>query len=168
MRRALCLAATSAFGALMLAFPTAAAPVLGQPAPQVEAVTFDGLPFDLQALKGKVVVVSLWASWCPPCRVETPALEAVYRRYHGRGLEMIGLSADDPHDLARARAALAAASYPAALLAKARVNGFGAPRALPMTYVVDTHGVVRAVLGAGGRPMDEQALSAAVQPLIGG
>lgn len=143
-----------------------AAPAIGQAAPQVQAVTLDGASFDLTALRGRVVVVNLWASWCPPCRVEMPALEAVYRRYHGRGLEMIGLSSDRPGDLAEVRRIMAKVSYPAALLARARTNGFGEPRALPATYVIDRAGAVRAVLGAGGPPLDERTLSAAIDPLL--
>ena len=143
-----------------------AATAIGQAAPQVQAVTLDGAPFDLAALRGRVVVVNLWASWCPPCRVEMPALDAVYRRYHGRGLEMIGLSADRPRDLADVRRIMAKVSYPAALLARAPVNGFGEPRALPLTYVIGPDGAVRAVLGAGGPPLDERTLSAAIAPLL--
>ena len=71
---------------------------VGQPAPSLVVQELDGQTFDLSAVRGKVVVVSFWATWCPPCRAEMPVLDAFYRRYHGQGLEMIGLSADRPHD----------------------------------------------------------------------
>src|ERR1700684_886482 len=71
-----------------------AAMEVGQPAPSLVVQELDGQTFDLGAVRGKVVVVSFWATWCPPCRKEMPVLDALYRRYHGQGLEMIGLSAD--------------------------------------------------------------------------
>ena len=75
-----------------------AATEVGQPAPALVVQELDGKTFDLSAARDKVVVVSFWATWCPPCRKEMPVLDALYRRYHGQGLEMIGLSADRPHD----------------------------------------------------------------------
>jgi thiol-disulfide isomerase/thioredoxin len=55
----------------------------------------DGAPVDLAALKGKVVLLDFWATWCPPCREETPSIVATYRRLREKGFEIVGVSLDD-------------------------------------------------------------------------
>lgn len=55
----------------------------------------DGTKVDFKALQGKVVIVDFWASWCPPCRDEAPALAALYRRYREQGLVVVGVSLDE-------------------------------------------------------------------------
>ena len=65
---------------------------------KVSGKTLDGQPFDISQYKGKVVVVDFWATWCGPCRAELPNLKAVYEKYHGRGLEVVGVSLDDNKD----------------------------------------------------------------------
>ncbi|TLY80884.1 MAG: TlpA family protein disulfide reductase [Gammaproteobacteria bacterium] len=74
------------------------APEVGDPAPALLVPELDGHGFDLSALRGKVVIVNFWATWCAPCRAEMPVLDAFYRRYHAQGLELLGLSIDDAHD----------------------------------------------------------------------
>jgi len=78
---------------------------------------------------------------------------------------MVGLSADDPHDRAEMEKAARTVGYPAAMLREAKANGFGAPRTLPITYVVDTNGIVRARLGKG-EPVTEKSLAETVLPLL--
>ena len=143
-----------------------AAPRVGQPAPTLKVTELDGHAFDLGALHGRVVLVNFWATWCPPCRTEIPALDAFYRSYHARGLELIGVSADSPHDRGAVVKAARGFSYPAAMLSDARVNGFGAPLVLPVTYVVDSSGVVRAVLRPDRTPVTASSLADAVVPLL--
>lgn len=144
-----------------------AAPQIGQPAPALTVKQLDGHHvFDLTALRGKVVLVNFWATWCPPCRKEIPALDAFYRRYHARGLELIGLSADGSHDRGAVIKAARGFSYPAAMLSDASVNGFGAPLVLPVTYVVDSGGVIRAVLRPDQTPVTASTLANAVLPLL--
>ncbi|HUA53215.1 MAG TPA: TlpA disulfide reductase family protein [Candidatus Sulfotelmatobacter sp.] len=154
-------------GFLALAGANAHAAVdVGQPAPPLAVEELNGKPFDLGALRGKVVIVNYWATWCPPCRAEMPALDAFYRRYHDRGLEMIGLSADVPRERDAARKMMEAYAYPAAMMRDARPNGFGRPTALPITYVIDAQGVVRAKLQPDETGVTEQSLAAAVLPLL--
>ena len=112
---------------IMPCLNASAAMEVGQPAPSLVVQELDGKTFDLGAVRGKVVVVSFWATWCPPCRKEMPVLDALYRRYHSQGLEMIGLSADRPHDRSEVIKVMQSFSYPAAMLDDAKVNDFGEP-----------------------------------------
>jgi len=78
-------------------FPAGAAradAVVGEPAGAFVATTRDGKSFDLSALRGKVVILNFWATWCPACRDEMPALEAVWRQHSKEGLEMLAVSDD--------------------------------------------------------------------------
>jgi len=143
-----------------------AATAVGQPAPPLVVAEIDGQPFDLGALRGKVVVVNYWATWCPPCREEMPALDAFYRQYHARGVEMIGLSADRPRDRDAARKMMQSYGYPAAMMKDAKPNGFGAPESLPVTYVIDAEGVVRAKLEPDQTIVTEKSLADLVLPLL--
>jgi cytochrome c biogenesis protein CcmG/thiol:disulfide interchange protein DsbE len=151
--------------AVSLGNQAAAAPKIGEPAPAVTAKTLDGQAFDLAKLRGHVVVVNVWATWCAPCRAEMPAIDAVYRRLHDRGLEVIGLSADKPRDKGKVRQVMADFSYPAALADQTRAAGLTATSSLPVTYVIDRVGRMSAVV-AGGPALTQAALEALVTPLI--
>ena len=133
-----------------------AATEVWQTAPPLIVRELDGQSFDLAAQRGKVVIVNFWATWCRPCREEMPALDAFYRRYHGQGLELIGLSADRPHDRSDVGKMMQSFSYPAAMLDDAKVNDFDTPAVLPVTFVVDRDGVVRVGRHQSDRPLYER------------
>ena len=148
-------------------WPAFAAPSVGAPAPALTGPELDGLAFDLSAWRGKTVIVNFWASWCAPCRHEMPVLNAFYQRYHGRGLEVIGISTDRPRDRDDAVRIIQAFSYPAALMRDLTANGFGAPGAIPVTYVIDSSGVVRTSFSPTENGVTEEQLDQAVLPLLG-
>lgn len=144
----------------------AAAPKAGDRAPKLILPTIDGRTVDLAALRGKVVVVNFWATWCPPCRTEMPALDAWYRARRGRGVEVVGVSEDKPRDRAEVKSVMAPFAYPAGLAADAKVIGFAPARALPITYVIDRKGVVRAVVTPENGALSGQMLDQIVGPLL--
>jgi thiol-disulfide isomerase/thioredoxin len=148
------------------ALPALADSTVGQPAPALVIQELNGDTFDLAGQRGKVIIVNFWATWCPPCRKEMPALDKFYRRYHPQGLEMIGLSADRPHDRSDVIKVMQTFSYPAAMLDDAKSDGFSDPSALPVTYVVDAQGIIRAQFTPDDNPVTEQSLAAAVLPLL--
>ncbi|MEO5566965.1 MAG: TlpA disulfide reductase family protein [Gemmatimonadaceae bacterium] len=67
---------------------------VGETAPAYAASTMTGDPVSLAALRGKVVLLNVWATWCGPCRKEIPELRALHATYKDRGLELIGVSVD--------------------------------------------------------------------------
>jgi cytochrome c biogenesis protein CcmG/thiol:disulfide interchange protein DsbE len=151
---------------LVVMVPGALAAVdVGKPAPALVVPEVGGRTFDLSTLRGKVVIVNFWATWCAPCREEMPVLEAFYRSHHGQGLEVIGLSTDRSRDREAVKKLMQTVSYPIALASEAKVNGFGAVRALPVTYVVDETGTVRARL-TSDTPLTEERLEDVVLPLL--
>ena len=135
------------------------AAAVGRPAPALIRRQFDGQPLDLAGLRGHVVLLNFRASWCGPCRSEMPLLDALSREYRDRGVVVVGLSADDPHDRNDAVKAAAGVHYLTGLLAEAPLNGFGSPQVLPLTSIIGPAGTLgagqlRAAVEAQLRPAD--------------
>ena len=139
-----------------------AAPEIGKPAPELVVTELNGEVFDLAKLKGKVVLVSYWATWCAPCKKDMPRLDAFYRRYRDRNLTMIGISVDRAADLPKVRKVMASLAYPVALLKDATDNGFGAPDGVPITWIVDADGKVRDMM----IEVRDELLDSLVVPLL--
>lgn len=115
----------------------------GGPAPDFKLSLYDGGAFQLSEQRGKVVVVNFWASWCVPCRTESPRLEAAYRRYGERGVAFVGVDIQDTRDNALAFLHEFGLTYPNGL-----DEGMGITQAyqvvgLPTTFVVDGTGQIR-------------------------
>ena len=69
------------------------------PAPlDLKFTSVDGQSIDLSKMRGKVVLVDFWATWCPPCRGEVPNVVAAYQKYHDKGFEIVGISLDQDKD----------------------------------------------------------------------
>jgi peroxiredoxin len=73
-------------------------PLRADPAPDIKFTATDGTKVDLSAMRGKVVLIDFWATWCPPCRGEVPNVVAAYQKYHSQGFEVIGISLDQSQD----------------------------------------------------------------------
>ena len=130
-----------------LACTQAAAVEAGMPAPALPMASLaEGAPaVTLAGLKGSVVYVDFWASWCVPCRLSMPTLEDLYRRNKGRGFAVVGVNKDA--SVADARRFLAKVPVTFPLVqdpADAIAKGFDV-KAMPSGYLVDRKGVVRHV-----------------------
>ena len=154
--------------ATMLLVGAAAGAVVpvGSAAPPLVAATLDGKAIDLATLRGQVVVIHFWATWCPPCREEMPVLDAFYRAHHGEGLEIVAASIDRKRDLRDVIKAMKDLAFPAVLVAEAKANGWGTPDAMPLTYVIDRTGVVRSVVRPGKGTLTAEQLAAQVGSLL--
>lgn len=76
-------------------------PVLPRPAPAFEAVGLDGAPFSSESLRGQWTLLDVWATWCPPCVADLPALTALHERHASRGFAVVGLSIDEGQSAAK-------------------------------------------------------------------
>jgi peroxiredoxin len=103
------------------------------------------LDFSMKSLRGQVVYVDFWASWCVPCRLSMPALDALYREYRSRGFAVVGVNKDVTADDARRFLKGVPVTFP--LLADANDTAARAfdVRAMPSGYLVDRRGIVRKV-----------------------
>ena len=116
-----------------------------QQAPALSGTTLDGEPLDLADLKGEVVVLNFWASWCAPCRAEAPALNEVAARTAGKGVRFVGVNVKDDRAAAQAFERKQAVSYPSLhdqpgrLLLRFRKV---IPQTPPTTLVLDREGRV--------------------------
>ena len=114
--------------------------------PLLQGTTLDGSSLSLTSFRGHVLVLNVWASWCVPCRTETPALAASASTLALSGVRVVGMDENDTADAARAFARSAGSAYPSlrddgSLLA--RLSQW-LPPALPGTLVVDPDGQVAA------------------------
>jgi len=143
-----------------------ASPRAGFPAPDFALQTVAGDTVRLSDLRGQVVILNLWASWCGPCRAEMPDLEAVFTRHQSRGLVVLGVNStfqDDPASAA-AFALDRGVTFPILYDLDGAVSRRYLLRALPTTFFVDRQGVIRSVIIGG--PMSPATLTAQVETLL--
>lgn len=124
------------------AIDPALAAAVGDRVEWADVVLLDGRTFRAAALTGRVVVVEMWASWCPFCKRQNPLLQQLFDAHGGRGLEFLTFSID--RDPAKARAYMAENKYtfPAAMAGAHSEKWFGPREGLPEVYVVDRDGRV--------------------------
>jgi cytochrome c biogenesis protein CcmG, thiol:disulfide interchange protein DsbE len=152
---------------LVLASPVYAKGVEeGKIAPNIEAKLLNGQHFSLLNESGKVVILNFWASWCTPCREEMPALEAYYKKYKGKGLEIIAISLDSAEDTHAAKEVMRSFTFPAAMRDESDVRGYGRIWRMPMTFVIDRYGILRKDGSEGDPKIDLSILEKIVTPLL--
>jgi peroxiredoxin len=130
----------------------------GQKAPEISLQNIEGQTVRLSQLQGRVVLVDFWASWCVPCRRNNPRLAKLYRRYHDKGLEILGISLDERIEDWREAVSKDAISWIQVIDTKgwaaSSATEFGV-EAIPAAFLVDRKGVVRKK-ELGGRGVEEE------------
>jgi cytochrome c biogenesis protein CcmG/thiol:disulfide interchange protein DsbE len=144
------------------------APIQGFKAPDFKLNTLQGGSVQLSDLRGKPVLVSLWASWCPPCKAEMPAFEKVYRQYADQGLTILAVNASNQDSQAEAQAFVQAndLTFPILLDTQGRVSQLYDLRSLPTSFFIGRDGVIQEVVVGG--PLSEAGLQIRVERLLKG
>jgi peroxiredoxin len=134
--------------------------------PEIGLQDLAGRRIDIASLRGKVVLVDFWASWCAPCKQEMPVLERLYQKYRDRGLTIVGVSVDQESANVGDFLKQLKVSFPIVHDKSHEVaNRFHPPR-MPSSYIVDRNGVVRFVHG-GFRNGDEAKIEKELTGLLG-
>jgi len=123
---------------------SAAESLLHKQAPEIVLKDLNGKRVDLHAYRGKVVLLNFWATWCAPCQLEMPRFAAWQKQYGPRGLRVIGISMDDDTELARELYKRLRLNYPVMMGNEKVGELYGGVLGLPVTFLIDSRGVVRA------------------------
>jgi thiol-disulfide isomerase/thioredoxin len=121
---------------------SAAAPVVGAPAPDFELAGLDGALVRLSDLRGQVVALNFWATWCMPCRDEMPLLDAALEKYGAEGLAILAIDADESAGLVTEFRDELGVSLPLLLDPGGEVQQLYRVRGYPTTYFVDRDGII--------------------------
>lgn len=135
-------------------------------APDFALETAEGEIIQLSDLRGRPVVLNVWASWCPPCREEMPALERVHQAYQEQGALVLGVNSTVQDDRQKALdfAAEQGLTFPILFDSTGEVTKLYGVRALPTTYFIDARGIIQEVIAGG--PMAEALLRIRVEQLL--
>jgi len=142
------------------------APQQGFPAPDFELKTTEGEIIKLSDLRGQAVLVNLWATWCPPCRAEMPAIEKVYNEYRDEGFAVLAVNMtyqDTFSDIAPFVEEYGL-TFPILLDETGEVGTAYQLRSLPSSFFIDRDGIIREVVIGG--PMAEALLRTRVEEIL--
>src|SRR5438067_4305229 len=129
--------------AVLLAYVVAIAPVqaaprrntlLNKPAPGLARTTFDHQNVDLAGLRGRVVLLNFWATWCAPCQIEMPRFVHWQEKYMDDGLSILAVSMDDDSEPVKAFAGKLRLNYPVVMGDEKLGRAYGGVLGLPVTY----------------------------------
>jgi peroxiredoxin len=136
--------ATVAALALLLTTWGFAALSKGTEAPAFKAKTINGKAFALKDLRGRVVLLDFWATWCPPCRAETPQLEKLWQEYRDRGLIVVGIALESggAPGIRKFTQQNKLTYWQVSDDEGAIAEKYGI-RPIPTTYIIDTKGIIR-------------------------
>jgi cytochrome c biogenesis protein CcmG/thiol:disulfide interchange protein DsbE len=136
----------------------------GTPAPDFTLETLDGKSMSLSSLRGKAVLVNFWATWCGPCKIETPWLVELQKQYGEQGLQVVGVAMDDSgKDEISRFAQEMGMNYPVLMGKEAVGEAYGGVPALPESFFVGRDGkIVDKILGLRDRQDIEDAVKKAL------
>jgi peroxiredoxin len=126
----------------------------GAPAPAFQLPAASGNPVGLADLKGQVVLINFWASWCGPCRQEMPVLEQMYRKYKTAGFTLLGVNVEPKSTDAVGFLKSTPVSFPILFDTQSKVSTLYEVSGMPSTVIVDRKGKVR-YIHHGYKPGDE-------------
>jgi thiol-disulfide isomerase/thioredoxin len=145
--------------------PRAHAVDAGVKAPEIGLDDLAGKSVRLAELKGRVVLVDFWASWCGPCREELPVLEALHKKYGAQGLTIVGVGLDKESKKLTKFLRATPLSFTIVHDAAGAVADRYAPPKMPSSYLIDRKGVIRHV-HAGFRAADKAVLEREIKALL--
>jgi thiol-disulfide isomerase/thioredoxin len=138
--RLLCLSALAALPVL----GTSVDPIrAGAPAPAFQLTSNSGKPVNLDSLKGQIVLVNFWASWCGPCRKEMPILEQLNRQYRNKGVTLLGVNVEPDSAAATDWLKATPVSFPILFDRDSKVSKLYQVEGMPNTVILDRKGNVR-------------------------
>jgi len=140
------------------------APQAGFAAPDFTLETRDGETISLSDLRGQAVLLNFWATWCPPCRAEMPAIQSVYERYRDQGFTVLAVDVGEGDAQVGAFVDEQGLTFPILMDRDANVSHRYQVRAMPSTFFIDPSGVIREVTLGG--PMTEAFIESQVTSLL--
>ena len=143
--------------------PADAAAGLGKPAPDFMLHDLNGKSVRLRDLRGQVVLINLWATWCPPCIAEMPDLAVVYNAHKSEGLVILGVNDQERPQTVMDFISHNPLPYPILLDTDSRVARAYRTNFLPASFLIDRRGVLRATMPGQNNRTE---LEAAIKPLL--
>jgi peroxiredoxin len=141
----LSLVAVSVFVAVTGLAAVGHAATVGEEAPSFSLPSLSGEQVSLDAFKGKVLLLNFWASWCTPCQEELPEFQKFHQKYHDRGFTVVGINIDKKQANAAKYIERFGLSFPVGLDPDSETIQNYRGRSMPISYLVDQHGVIRQV-----------------------
>ena len=139
---------------------------VGQITPNIDGKLVDGQSFSLSALRGKVVLINFWASWCEPCREEMPQIEEFFQKNKSRDFEVIAINLDKSSGIEAAKKIMNSYTFQFALKNDMHYSALGYVWRVPSTFIIDKKGILRKSGLTGDAKVNTQLLEETINPLL--